>query len=205
MIVPYPTFDEENILWNNGITHVAGVDEVGRGAFAGPVVTAAVILPRDFPVDIGIHDSKLVKKEKREELAEIIKENAVSYAITEVCVPCINEEGIGKSTQKSFRHSIMNLSIPPDFILMDAFFITGITPDIQKPIIKGDQKSLSIAAASIIAKVYRDTLMEQLDLQFPDYQFGTHKGYGTALHRSAIKNYGLTSLHRTSFNLEKYR
>lgn len=205
MNIPFPTFAEEETLWHKGIKHIAGVDEVGRGAFAGPVVTAAVILPPDFPRNLGIHDSKLLKKEKREELSEIIKQKALAYAITEVCVDCINNDGIGKSTQKSFVNSIVSLIVNPDFILVDAFYIQDIDKNIQKPIIKGDQKSLSIAAASIIAKVYRDNLMDELHKKYPEYNFSLNKGYGTLLHRNAIKTYGLSAIHRTSFNLGKYK
>jgi ribonuclease HII len=192
MRIPYPTFIEEQILWKSGVTHIAGVDEVGRGAFAGPVVTAAVLLRPDFPLTLGVHDSKL------------LKQNALSYFIDEVCVDCINKEGIGKSTQKSFSNSISNLSLQPEFILVDAFYIDSIDKTIQKPIIKGDQISLSIAAASILAKVYRDHLMEKLGETYPQYSFAINKGYGTSAHRAALKEFGLTNLHRTSFSLEKY-
>ncbi len=204
MKIPFPTFIEEQHFWDIGKKYIAGVDEVGRGAFAGPVVTAAVILPTTFPQTLGIHDSKLLKVEQRETLATIIKEKAIAYSINEVCVECINKEGIGKATQKSFVNSIVNLIVKPDFIFVDAFYIEHMDKSIQKPIIKGDQLSLSIAAASIIAKVYRDALMEKLGNDHPQYDFGTHKGYGTASHRAAIKAFGLTPLHRTSFSLQKY-
>lgn len=204
MNIPFPTFTEEQHFWNTGKKHIAGVDEVGRGAFAGPVVTAAVILPTTFPQTLGIHDSKLLKVEQREILATIIKENAIAYSINEVCVECINKEGIGKTTQKSFVNSIANLIVKPDVIFVDAFYIEHLDKSIQKPIIKGDQLSLSIAAASIIAKVHRDALMEKLGNDHPQYGFETHKGYGTLSHRAAIKQFGLTKLHRTSFSLEKY-
>lgn len=204
MKIPYPTFAEELLLWNKGIKHIAGVDEVGRGAFAGPVVTAAVILPPHFPVTLGIHDSKLLTKEKRNEFSDSIKKQAIAYSITEVCVECINKEGIGKATQKSFVNTIVNLIVKPEYILMDAFYISDLDKSIQKPIIKGDQISLSIAAASIIAKVYRDTLMEKEGVNYPEYGFEMHKGYGTAFHREKIKEFGLTKLHRTSFSLNKY-
>ncbi len=199
-----PTFDEEKLLWNEGITHVAGVDEVGRGCFAGPVVTAAVIMPQDFTATNEINDSKLLSAKKREKLATLIKEYALAYAIAEVSVAVINEIGIGKATQQAFHLAIIQLSVPPEFILMDAFYIQTIAREIQKPIIHGDQKSISIAAASIIAKVYRDELMKQLHEQYPLYDFATNKGYGTKKHREAIKQFGLCDLHRKSFNLQKY-
>lgn len=199
-----PTFDEEQLLWNEGIAHIAGVDEVGRGCFAGPVVTAAVIMPRNFTATDEINDSKLLSAKKREKLAAIIKAHAVAYAIAEISVDIINQIGIGRATQQAFHLAITKLSVPPEFILMDAFYIQTIAREIQKPIIHGDQKSISIAAASIIAKVYRDKLMQQLHKQYILYDFATNKGYGTKKHREAIKQFGLCALHRTSFNLEKY-
>lgn len=202
-MLPFPTFDYEQIHWKNGLLRVAGIDEVGRGAFAGPVVSAAVILSPNFPKDIGIHDSKLLKKEKREYLAEIIKEKAQAYAIAEIPVETINLVGVGKAAQQSFANCVQALSVW-DHILMDAFYIDTIEKAKQTPIIKGDQKSLSIAAASIIAKVYRDDLMRKLADEFPVYGFETHVGYGTKYHREAIKRFGLSPLHRTSFSLGKY-
>jgi ribonuclease HII len=199
-----PTFDEEQLLWNQGIAHVAGVDEVGRGCFAGPVVTAAVIMPHNFTATDEINDSKLLSAKKREKLAEIIKKFALAYAIAEIPVAIINAIGIGKATQQAFHLAITKLSLPPEFILMDAFYIQTIAREIQKPIIHGDQKSISIAAASIIAKVYRDELMKKLHALYEVYDFATNKGYGTKKHREAIKQFGLCDLHRTSFNLQKY-
>lgn len=197
-MLPFPTFSYESTLWSQGLTHIVGVDEVGRGAFAGPVVSAAVILPPEFPVDLGIHDSKLLKKEKREYLAEIIKEKAVACTIQEVSVEVINKIGVGKATQQSFTNCMQALAIW-DHILMDAFYIDTIEKTKQTPIIKGDQKSLSIAAASIIAKVYRDNLMRNLAEEFPEYGFEKHVGYGTKMHREAIKTYGISQIHRVAF------
>lgn len=197
-MTPFPTFDYEQIHWNNGLTRIAGIDEVGRGAFAGPVVSAAVVLSPDFPLDIGIHDSKLLKKEKREYLAEIIKEKALAYTISEIPVETINLIGVGKAAQQSFVECVQTLS-SWDHILMDAFYIDMIDKAKQTPIIKGDQKSLSIAAASIIAKVYRDDLMKKLAEEFPEYGFETHVGYGTSKHREAIKQFGLSEHHRVMF------
>lgn len=202
--IAFPTFSYELLLWEKGVTLVAGIDEVGRGAFAGPVVTAAVILPPDFPQSLGIHDSKLLSAQKRESLVDTIKEKALSYAITEVCIPCINELGIGKATQKCFFSTISSLSTKPTHILSDAFYISGIEKTKQTPIIKGDQKSLSIAAASILAKVYRDSLMCELAKSYPQYGFERNAGYGTLSHRVAIKQFGLSDVHRSSFSLIKY-
>jgi ribonuclease HII len=202
-MVPFPTFAYEDSHWRKGLTHIVGVDEVGRGAFAGPVVSAAVVLSPDFPLDIGVHDSKLLKREKREYLAEIIKKKALAYTIQEIPVEVINAIGVGKAAQQSFAQCISAL-VTWDHILMDAFYIDTIEKTKQTPIIKGDQKSLSIAAASIIAKVYRDDVMRKLAEEFPIYGFDTHVGYGTAKHRDAIRQFGLSPHHRTSFSLTKY-
>jgi ribonuclease HII len=204
MKIPNPTFQEEQILWNNGLHNVAGVDEVGRGAFAGPVVAAAVILPSAFPHMEEIHDSKLLTSQKRNELDQIIKSHAVSYAISEVSLAYINTIGIGDASQLALCNAVSQLAVSPDFILSDAFYLSRFDKSIQKPIIKGDQKSISIAAASIIAKVYRDTLMENLESTYSVYNFSKHKGYGTKEHRNLIKVHGLCDLHRTSFNLTKF-
>jgi ribonuclease HII len=199
-----PTFEHELILWEQGMQYVAGVDEVGRGCFAGPVVTAAVILPQDFTARDEVNDSKVLSAKKREKLSIIIKKEAVAFAIAEIGVPVINEIGIGKAAQVAFKKAIVTLPIKPDFILIDAFYITGIEKHKQKPIIHGDRLSVSIAAASIIAKVYRDELMQKLHPQYAVYDFFTNKGYGTKKHRDAIGKYGLCDLHRTSFNLSKF-
>jgi ribonuclease HII len=202
--LPRPSFDEESILWQKGLIHIAGADEVGRGAFAGPVVAASVILPKSFPRIDEIHDSKLLTPRKREALSEIIRSHAISFAIAEVSVPVINTIGIGKAAFRAFRKAIRALSVPPEFVLMDGFLLPGFQKKRQKAIIHGDRISLSIAAASIIAKVYRDNLMEQYEKKFASYGFKQHKGYGTQLHRERIKAFGLCKLHRTSFKLALY-
>lgn len=199
-----PTFNEEKLLWNNGYHYIAGVDEVGRGCFAGPVVAASVILPRDFIAAGEVNDSKLLSPKKRTKLAAIIEKNAISFSVAEISVDIINREGIGSAAQRAFHLAVKTLSTSPDFILIDAFFINYLDKKIQKPIIHGDTISVSIAAASIIAKVYRDNLMQKLHERYPQYDFAGNKGYGTQKHREAIKKYGLCSLHRSSFNLTKY-
>lgn len=199
-----PTFEFETKLWNSGLQHIVGVDEVGRGCFAGPVVAAAVMLPSTFDATDKINDSKKLSPKVRKELAEIIKKYAIAYSIAEVSVPVINELGIGKATQQAFKMAVSNLKTAPDHILMDAFLIADIAPTVQTPIIHGDQLSISIAAASIIAKVYRDALMEKLHEQYKAYDFFTNKGYGTKKHREAIGIHGLCDLHRTSFDLFKF-
>lgn len=199
-----PTFDEEKAFWNQGYNYIAGIDEVGRGCFAGPVVTAAVILPKNFSGVGTVNDSKVLSAKKRKLLAELIKKEALAYSIAEISVSIINNVGIGKATQQAFRKAITDLSIKPEYILIDAFYIEELDRKNQKPIIHGDGLSVSIAAASIIAKVYRDELMQQLHQQYKDYDFFTNKGYGTKKHREAIKKYGLCDLHRKSFNLSKF-
>jgi ribonuclease HII len=200
----YPTLNEEKLLWNQGLTNIAGVDEVGRGCFAGPVVAAAVIFPKDFEGIDGINDSKLLTALKREALDGIIKAKALAYSIAEIPVAIINDLGIGRATQQAFHKAITDLKVLYDHILIDAFYIDGLPEHKQKPIIHGDRKSTSIAAASIIAKVYRDQRMKELHPQYAVYDFFTNKGYGTKKHREAIKQYGLCPLHRTSFNLNKF-
>ncbi len=199
-----PTLDFEKPLWNDGFYYVCGIDEVGRGSFAGPVVVGAVIFPKDINLIEGVKDSKLLKPRNREKLAEEIKKHALSYAVAEISVSVINKVGIGKATQIGFRKVIKLLDKTPDFVLMDAFYIKHYKRKRQKAIIKGDQKSFSIAAASIIAKVYRDKLMKKLHKNYPEYKWSKNKGYGTKDHQEAIKNHGLTRLHRKSFNLDKF-
>jgi len=152
----------------------------------------------------GLADSKLLKPEVREKLAREIQAMALDYAIGLVEVDMINQIGIGKATQLAFVRAIQGLKNPPDHILIDAFYINDLDKSNQQPVKDGDKLSVSIAAASIVAKVYRDQLMRELDAQFPGYGFAIHKGYGTKLHQSAIKEKGLCLLHRTSFNLTKF-
>lgn len=199
-----PNFNYEFELWNRGINFIAGVDEVGRGCFAGPVVAAAVIFPVNFSKTDNINDSKKLTPKMRKYLAQIIKENAVAFAIAEVSVMVINKMGIGKAAQQAFSNSVAQLKIKPEHILIDAFMIKALNKTKQTPIIHGDQISISIAAASIIAKVYRDELMERLHSKYSEYDFISNKGYGTKKHREAIAKYGLCDLHRTSFNLAKF-
>ncbi len=199
-----PTFDKEQLLWKKGYKHVAGVDEVGRGCFAGPVVAAAVILPQEFPSLDQINDSKLLSPKLRHNLSEIIKKHALAYAISEVSVAIINKLGIGKATQLAFKNSVTKLSIQPNFILIDAFYIKSLKRKNQKAIIHGDGLSISIAAASILAKVHRDNRMQELHSQYSEYDFFTNKGYGTKKHQDAIRKYGFCDLHRKSFNLNKF-
>lgn len=205
MARPLPTFHEEQFLWAQGYSQVAGIDEVGRGAFAGPVVTAAVIFPKNYVFkDTELHqinDSKLLSSKKRESLALKIKEEALCYSITEIPVSYINNYGIGKAAQLGFYKSVKSLCHKADFYLIDAFYISRLHKKLQKPLIHGDQLSISIAAASIIAKGYRDALMTKLHDSAANYDFATNKGYGTAFHRAQIAKFGLSPYHRTSFNM----
>lgn len=176
---------------------VCGIDEVGRGPLAGPVVAGAVILPSDCEI-LYINDSKKLSEKKREELYPVIMEQAVSVGIGMVSPQRIDEINILQATYEAMREAIHNLSIKPDILLNDAVAIPEV--DIrQVPIVKGDAKSISIGAASIIAKVTRDRIMVEYDALFPEYGFASHKGYGTAAHISALKAHGPTSIHRRSF------
>jgi len=196
-----PSLSLEKRLRRQGFANIAGVDEVGRGAFAGPVVAAAVIFPADFQIPEGFADSKQVRPQKRLKFAELIKKEALAYSIAEVGLTKINKFGIGKAAQIAFRKALKELTPQADFVLIDAFYIRHLNRKNQKPIVKGDEKCASIAAASIIAKVYRDNLMKKLSKKYPEYRLGKNKGYGTREHRLAIRKYGFTRVHRKSFNL----
>lgn len=199
------SFVFEKECWNKGYQFVAGLDEVGRGAFAGPVVIGSVIFPNTITFDADLRqitDSKLLSSVKRRHLSEKIKSVALCYSISEISVEIINQYGIGKATQMGFSEAVHLLPTSPDFLLVDAFYINTIDKRMQKPIIHGDLHSYSIAAASILAKVHRDTHMESFKEDI--YCFAKHKGYGTALHRQKIKEFGLSAQHRVSFNLTKY-
>lgn len=177
--------------------YVCGIDEVGRGPLAGPVVTSAVILPKDCDI-LYINDSKKLSAAKREELYDIILEKAVAVGIGMVGPGRIDEINILQATYEAMREAINNLQVKPDILLNDAVTIPGV--DIRQiPIIKGDAKSISIGAASIIAKVTRDRLMEEYDKVFPEYGFASNKGYGSAEHIAALKEFGPTPIHRRSF------
>ncbi|MFJ7404841.1 MULTISPECIES: ribonuclease HII [unclassified Lysinibacillus] len=176
---------------------IAGVDEAGRGPLAGPVVTAAVILPKNCEALVGLNDSKQLTKEKRNAFATLVKEHAISYFIHFQSAKNIDELNIYEATKQSMKTSVESLSIKPDFVLVDAMTLPIAIP--QESIIKGDAKSLAIAAASILAKTARDDYMEQLDKDFPMYGFAQHAGYGTKQHLEALETYGPTIHHRKSF------
>lgn len=176
---------------------VCGVDEAGRGPLAGPVVAGAVILPPDCTI-LYINDSKKLSAKKREELYPVIMEQAVSAGIGMATPQRIDEINILQATYEAMREAIHNLGVQPDILLNDAVTIPGISIR-QIPIVKGDAKSISIGAASIIAKVTRDRLMEEYDSILPEYGFASNKGYGTKAHIEALKAYGPTPIHRKSF------
>lgn len=200
----YSTLKFEQELWATGLSFVCGLDEVGRGCFAGPVVVGCVIFPKDVVLPQGLADSKLLTPKKREQLAVQIKELALDYSISEISVEDINKVGIGEATQMAFRKAVKSLKNFPEYCLIDAFFIKELDRRMQKPIIGGDKVCASISAASIIAKVYRDELMRELHKKYPQYSWDKNKGYGTKDHREAIKQHGLSKIHRTSFKLEKF-
>lgn len=176
---------------------VCGVDEAGRGPLAGPVVAGAVILPPDCTI-LYINDSKKLSAKKREELYPVIMEQAVAAGIGMATPQRIDEINILQATYEAMREAIHNLGVQPDILLNDAVTIPGISIR-QIPIVKGDAKSISIGAASIIAKVTRDRLMEEYDSILPEYGFASNKGYGTKAHIEALKAYGPTPIHRKSF------
>ena len=177
--------------------YICGIDEVGRGPLAGPVVTAAVILPKDIQI-LYVNDSKKLTGEKREALYKVIQEKAIDISVGIVNKDIIDEINILNGTYEAMKSAIRQLKIQPDVILVDAVTIPDITIP-QEPIIKGDEKSISIAASSIIAKVTRDKMMVQYDELFPEYQFAKNKGYGTKEHIEALKKYGPCPIHRQSF------
>ena len=176
---------------------ICGIDEVGRGPFAGPVVAGAVILPKDCSL-LYLNDSKKLSEKKREELFDAIMENAVSVGLGFVDNERIDEINILNATYEAMRQAISRLDPAPDILLNDAVTIPGVEIK-QVPIIKGDAKSASIAAASIIAKVTRDRLMTEMDEKYPGYDFASNKGYGTAVHIEALKRLGPCPIHRRSF------
>ena len=189
----------ERALLESGARYIAGVDEVGRGPLAGPVVCAAVIMPLDEGLIIdGVDDSKKLSEKKRVRLAQEIKERALAYTVYEVSEAEIDRINILEATKKGMREALLALSIPPDAVLTDGNMTLDI-PFPQKSVVHGDALSYSIGAASIVAKVYRDALMDEFAKLYPAYAFEKNKGYGTAVHIQAIKEFGLCPIHRRTF------
>lgn len=206
-------------LLNKGINYIAGVDEVGRGPLAGPLVVCAVVLNIEKIVNIYdegnkrgqinatnfysfINDSKKVTQKRREKISEFLVDESICYSISEIANSEIDDIGITQATQKAFYNAVINLTVTPQHVLTDAFEIKNLTKHHQTNINRGDQLSISIASASIIAKVYRDEIMTKLHNESEKYNvygFDKHKGYGTKQHLDAIKKYGFCDVHRKSF------
>ena len=203
-----PTLEEEVALLSQGYSFIAGVDEAGRGSLAGPVVAAAVILPLGIPFRFdpdeclacfeGVRDSKQLTARERDRLFEVIMQHAVAVGVGIGSVEMIDERNILQATKYAMREALAQLTIPPQALLLDAIHLPGIEL-LQRSIIKGDALCLSIAAASIIAKVTRDRMMIQMHEHFPTYGFAQHKGYGTENHLVALREHGATPHHRRSF------
>jgi ribonuclease HII len=192
-----PNFDYENARYNEGFTAVCGCDEAGRGPLCGPVVAAAVILPRDVEIE-GLNDSKKLTEKKREALFEIIKERAVAYAIAEASPAEIDEINILNASMLAMRRAVDALQIKADFALIDGNCSRGFEIPTET-VVKGDAKSASIAAASILAKVTRDRQCAELDRLYPEYGIAKHKGYPTKDHMDAVREHGPSPIHRRSF------
>lgn len=215
MISPLLKFEYD--LWNKGLRHIAGVDEAGRGPLAGPIVIATVILDRDalhnkvekdFDEELlklyqMINDSKKVTEKRRTILFDFIKENSIGYAIHEISHEDIDSKGIATANYEGFQSAVSRLRVKPDHFLTDHFKIPNLESRFQSNIIKGDSVSMTIAAASILAKVYRDRVMLEMHDKYPEYGFDKHKGYGTKAHREAILKLGPCEIHRKSFEPTK--
>ena len=191
------TYDLELALENEGYTAVCGTDEAGRGPLCGPVVAAAVILPRDIEIE-GLNDSKKLTEKKREKLFDIIKEKAIAYAIAEASPAEIDEINILNASMLAMRRAIEALPVKADFALIDGNCSRGFSIPTQT-IVKGDSLSVSIAAASILAKVTRDRQCEELDREYPEYGIAKHKGYPTKDHMDAVRKFGPAPIYRMSF------
>ena len=186
----------ERLAYQEGASFIAGVDEVGRGPLAGPVVAAAVILPKNIE-DLGFDDSKKLSASKREEIYRLIQEKAIAIGIGIVDADIIDKVNIYQASRLAMQQAVSELKIQPDFLLIDAMKIDVNTPQIG--IIKGDAKSISIAAASIVAKQVRDQMMQEFDELFPGYDFSNNAGYGTPKHLEGLKSKGICPIHRKTF------
>lgn len=189
----------ESTLIASGIKQIAGVDEAGRGPCAGPLVVAAVILKNPFAPELSeVRDSKELSEALREKLFDVVKEQALSYSIIEISVAEIDSFGLHKSNLEGMRRAINSLEVVPEYVLTDGYAIEGLAiPNLA--VWKGDQVAVSISAASILAKVYRDREMVKLDSKYPGYGLAKHKGYITAAHTKALGELGVTDIHRKSF------
>ncbi len=188
----------EKDLYNKGFKNICGIDEAGRGPLAGPVVVAGVIMPENSMIE-WINDSKKVTEKRREFLYDVIKEEAISYSIAVIDQNVIDDINILSATKQGVTEVVDGLKVKPDLIIVDALTHINTRGIPYEPIVKGDAKCYNIAAASILAKVTRDRIMRQWDEIYPQYGFASHKGYGTAKHIAAIKEYGLCPIHRKTF------
>lgn len=188
----------EEELYEKGIKLIGGIDEAGRGPLAGPVVVACAVMPQDSMIE-GVNDSKKISEKKREKLYEEIIENAISYEVGIIDQNTIDDINILNATKLGLTTAVKGLNVKPEIILVDALTNIDTCGIPYQSIVKGDAKCYSIACASIIAKVTRDRIMREWDKIFPQYGFEKHKGYGTAAHMQAIREYGLCPLHRHSF------
>ncbi len=195
-----PNLSREETLRAEGYQLIAGIDEVGRGALAGPVVAAAVILPRQLDASwvAQVRDSKQLPPAKRQSLCPLIQEASVAWGVGMVSPEGIDAKGIVEATRQAMCLAVGKLAQPPDFLLIDALVLPSLSLP-QKSVIHGDRLCLSIACASIIAKVTRDKLMEELDSFYPNYGFKRHKGYGTSEHLASLRRWGPSQVHRQSF------
>jgi ribonuclease HII len=201
LLPKFPDLAFENALWQAGCRAIAGIDEAGRGAMAGPVVAAAVILPRDPLLTIqleGVRDSKQMTPSEREEGRRCIQEVALAWGVGMASHAEIDAYGLVPATRLAALRSLASLSIQPDHLLLDYLFLEDF-PASQTSLIKGDCRSLSIAAASVLAKTARDALLCELDQEYPDYGFAKHKGYCTPAHKGMLARLGPTPFHRQSF------
>lgn len=193
-----PDYEFEKAAVNSGFSCICGVDEAGRGPLAGPVCAAAVILPEDAVIE-GLDDSKKLTEKKREGLYDIIKETAVAYSVAYGTLEEIETVNILEATYLAMNRAIEGLSVKPDFALIDGNRVPRGIKIPCETVVKGDSKSMSVAAASVLAKVTRDHLMLEYDKKYPEYNFKKHKGYGTKEHTELIKQYGPCEIHRLSF------
>lgn len=200
ILISLPEIDQtylENCLYNDGVVSIAGVDEVGRGCLAGPVLAASVILPKDCGIE-GINDSKKLSPKKRDELFDKIIYGAISYGVGIVSSEEIDKINILQATLKAMKIAVECLKVKPQFLLVDGNQPLD-TQIQQKLVVKGDVRSISVGAASIVAKVTRDRMMAEYDKKFPGYDFAIHKGYGTADHLAVLQKLGATAIHRKTF------
>jgi ribonuclease HII len=203
LIPAEPDISFEQLYWQSGLDCVAGIDEAGRGALAGPVAAAAVILPPETGIMRllkGVRDSKQMSANERQAARELILQNALSWGVGFASAEEIDQQGIVPATRLAACRALASLSPQPNHLLLDYLFLPDVTTP-QTALIKGDCRSLSIAAASVLAKTSRDAVLRELDQAYPGYGFTRHKGYGTAFHREALQRLGACPIHRMSFEL----